>query len=145
MCNTREGFVKLARIKVPNTSKALTDMGLSLEECEQECLRNCSCTAYSSTHESKGIGCLRWHRELVDTRTFSNVGQDLYIHVDVVVVGIVYSFSKLHLLVFLTSYNVFGFTKYVTLPNTCPVVMPNANDEIFFLWSLRVLTCFTLS
>ena len=119
-CNTGEGFVKLAHVKVPDTSEALVNMSLSLEECEQECLRNCSCTAYSSTYEGEGIGCLRWHGELVDTRTFPNVGQDLYIRVDAVVLGIFYSFTKLHLLVFLTSYNVFEFTKYVTLPNTCP-------------------------
>nr|POE93116.1 g-type lectin s-receptor-like serine/threonine-protein kinase rks1 [Quercus suber] len=81
------GFVKLARMKVPDTSKALVDMSISLEECEQECLRNCSCTAYSSTHESEGIGCLRWHGELVDTRTFSDARQDLYIHVDAVVLA----------------------------------------------------------
>ena len=125
--------MKSARMKVPDTSKALADMNLSLEECEQECLRNCSCMPYSSTHESEGIECLRWHGELVDTRTFSNVGQDLYIRVDAIVQGIVYSFTKLHLFVFLTSYNVFEFNKYVTLPNTCPVVMPNASDENFVL------------
>ena len=119
-CNTGEGFVKLAHVKVPDTSKALVNMSLSLEECERECLRNCSCTAYSSTYEGEGIGCLRWHGELVDTRTFPNVGQDLYIRVDADVLGIFYCFTKLHLLVFLTSYNVFEFTKYVTLPNTCP-------------------------
>ena len=133
VCNIGEGFMKSARMKVPDTSKAFADMNLSLEECEQECLRNCSCMPYSSTHESEGMECLRWHGELVDTRTFSNAGQDLYIRVDAIVQGIVYSFTKLHLFVFLTSYNVFEFNKYVTLPNTCPVVMPNASDENFVL------------
>ena len=55
VCITGEGFVKLARMKVPDTSKALANMSLSLEECERECLRNCSCTTYSSTCESEGI------------------------------------------------------------------------------------------
>ena len=105
-------------------------MSLSLEECEQECLRNCSCTAYSSTYESEGIGCLRWHGELVDTRTFSDVGQDLYIRVDAVLLGIFYFFTKLHLLVFLTSYNIFEFTKYVESSKTCKNTFERLDPQI---------------
>ena len=87
-CKSGEGFVKLAYVKVPDTSIAHVDMSLSLKECEQECLRNCSCTAYTSAYESEGgIGCLTWHADLVDVRTFSNEGQDLYIRVDAVVLG----------------------------------------------------------
>nr|POF00745.1 g-type lectin s-receptor-like serine/threonine-protein kinase [Quercus suber] len=87
-CKSEEGFVKLASVKVPDTSVAHVDMSLSLKECEQECLRNCSCTAYTSADESEeGIGCLTWHGDLVDIRTFSNGGQDLYIRVDSVVLG----------------------------------------------------------
>nr|POF03120.1 g-type lectin s-receptor-like serine/threonine-protein kinase rks1 [Quercus suber] len=87
-CKSEEGFVKLASVKVPDTSVAHVDMSLSLKECEQECLRNCSCTAYTSADESEeGIGCLTWHEDLVDIRTFSNEGQDLYIRVDSVVLG----------------------------------------------------------
>jgi hypothetical protein len=87
-CRSGEGFVKLARVKVPDTSIARVDMSLSLEDCEQECLRNCSCMAYSSAHETRGgIGCLSWHGDLMDIRTFANGGQDLYIRVDAVVLG----------------------------------------------------------
>uniref|UniRef100_A0A2N9HI57 Receptor-like serine/threonine-protein kinase n=1 Tax=Fagus sylvatica TaxID=28930 RepID=A0A2N9HI57_FAGSY len=86
-CNSGEGFVKLARVKVPDTSVARANMSLSLEECE-ECLRNCSCMAYTSANVSMGgIGCLTWHRDLVDTRSYSNEGQDLYIRVDAIVLG----------------------------------------------------------
>ncbi|KAL4628638.1 hypothetical protein ACB092_05G254500 [Castanea dentata] len=85
-CNNGEGFVKLAHVKVPDTSIAHADMSLSLTECEQQCLRNCSCMAYASANESEGgIGCLTWHGNLVDTRTYSDTGQDLYIRVDAVV------------------------------------------------------------
>nr|XP_023920000.1 G-type lectin S-receptor-like serine/threonine-protein kinase At1g11410 isoform X1 [Quercus suber] len=87
-CKSKEGFVKLAHVKVPDTSIAHVDMSLSLKECEQECLRNCSCTAYTSADESEGgIGCLTWHGDLVDVRTFSDEGQDLYIRVDAVVLA----------------------------------------------------------
>ncbi|KAM4102017.1 hypothetical protein ACB094_05G191000 [Castanea mollissima] len=88
ICKSGEGFVKLARVKVPDTSIAHVDMSLSLKECEQECLRNCSCAAYTSVEESEeGIGCLTWHGDLIDIRTFSNEGQDLYIRVDLVVLA----------------------------------------------------------
>ena len=87
-CKSGEGFIKLAHVKVPDTSIAHVDMSLSLKECEQECLRNCSCTAYTSAYESEGgIGCLTWHGDLADVRTFSDEGQDLYIRVDAVVLG----------------------------------------------------------
>jgi len=71
-CHSGEGFVKLVRVKVPDTSMASANMSLRLKECEQECLRNCSCTAYASADE-RGLGCLRWYGDLVDTRTFSDV------------------------------------------------------------------------
>ena len=49
--------------------------------------------AYASANESEGgIGCLTWQGDLVDTRTFPNGGQDLYIRVDAVVLGILKSF-----------------------------------------------------
>uniref|UniRef100_A0A2N9HI47 Bulb-type lectin domain-containing protein n=1 Tax=Fagus sylvatica TaxID=28930 RepID=A0A2N9HI47_FAGSY len=96
-CNSGEGFVKLARMKVPDTSVARANMSLSLKECEKECLRNCSCMAYTSADVSMGgIGCLTWHRDLVDTRSYSNEGQDLYIRVDAVVLAMrqsMYSYS----------------------------------------------------
>nr|XP_034906391.1 G-type lectin S-receptor-like serine/threonine-protein kinase RKS1 [Populus alba] len=80
-CRSGEGFIKLARVKVPDTSMASANMSLILKECEQECLRNCSCTAYASADE-RGLGCLRWYGELLDTRTFSDMGQEIYIRVD---------------------------------------------------------------
>uniref|UniRef100_A0A7N2MLV5 Receptor-like serine/threonine-protein kinase n=1 Tax=Quercus lobata TaxID=97700 RepID=A0A7N2MLV5_QUELO len=88
MCNNGEGFVKLAHMQVPDTSIAHANMSLSMKECEQKCLRNCSCMAYASANESVGgIGCLTWHGDLVDTRTSPEGGQDLYIRVDAVVLA----------------------------------------------------------
>ncbi|KAM3683598.1 hypothetical protein ACJW31_12G160400 [Castanea mollissima] len=86
MCNNGEGFVKLEQMKLPDTLIAHADMSLSMNECKQKCLRNCSCMAYASANESEGgIGCLTWQGNLVDTRTYPNEGQDLYIRVDAVV------------------------------------------------------------
>ncbi|XVF27763.1 hypothetical protein REPUB_Repub14bG0136800 [Reevesia pubescens] len=83
-CLNGEGFVKLARVKVPDTSEALVDMSLGLKQCEEKCLRNCSCVAYASAYSERegGIGCLTWNGDLVDARTYTDVGQDLYIRVD---------------------------------------------------------------
>ncbi|KAM3683589.1 hypothetical protein ACJW31_12G159600 [Castanea mollissima] len=86
MCNNGVRFVKLANMKVPDTSIAHADMSLSMQECEQKCLRNCSCMAYASANESEGgIGCLTWQGDLVDARTYPDLGQDLYIRVDAVI------------------------------------------------------------
>ncbi|KAK2631197.1 hypothetical protein EUGRSUZ_L03256 [Eucalyptus grandis] len=88
VCRSGEGFVKVARVKVPDTSKARANMSLNLKECKEECLRDCSCTAYASASESLGgSGCLTWHGNLVDTRTFADLGQDLYIRVDAIELG----------------------------------------------------------
>ncbi|KAI6703901.1 hypothetical protein NL676_013037 [Syzygium grande] len=85
LCRSGEGFVNVKRVKLPDTSTAHVDMSLSLKECEQECLRDCNCTAYSSANETMGeFGCLKWYGDLVVTREFSDMGQDLYVRVDAI-------------------------------------------------------------
>ncbi|CAI0468018.1 unnamed protein product [Linum tenue] len=80
-CRSGEGFVKVARVKVPDTKMARADMGLGLKACEEGCLSNCTCQAYTSADEN-GTGCLRWYGDLVDTRTYTNGGQDIYVRVN---------------------------------------------------------------
>ncbi|PRQ28612.1 putative protein kinase RLK-Pelle-DLSV family [Rosa chinensis] len=88
MCGNGEGFVKIVRVKIPESSMASVNINMSLKACEQECLRNCSCTAYSIADENKGgIGCVTWHGDLMDIRTFSNAGQDLYVRVNATVLA----------------------------------------------------------
>ncbi|EFH68896.1 hypothetical protein ARALYDRAFT_471270 [Arabidopsis lyrata subsp. lyrata] len=84
-CSEKDGFVKLKRMKIPDTSDASVDMNITFKECKQRCLRNCSCVAYASAyHESKrgAIGCLTWHSGMLDARTYLSSGQDFYIRVD---------------------------------------------------------------
>ncbi|GAV84007.1 S_locus_glycop domain-containing protein/B_lectin domain-containing protein/PAN_2 domain-containing protein [Cephalotus follicularis] len=84
-CTSGEGFVKLPRVKVPDTSMAGVDMSLGLKECEEKCLRNCSCMAYASAYyegNKGGVGCLTRYGDLVDARTYSNFGQEIYVRVD---------------------------------------------------------------
>ncbi|KAK8612535.1 hypothetical protein V6N13_092648 [Hibiscus sabdariffa] len=83
-CRKGEGFVKVEHAKVPDTSAARVDMSIGLKQCRVECLRECSCVAYASAYAETdgGIGCLTWHGDLVDARTYTDAGQDLYIRVD---------------------------------------------------------------
>ncbi|XP_058189321.1 G-type lectin S-receptor-like serine/threonine-protein kinase RKS1 [Rhododendron vialii] len=85
MCGNGEGFVKVANVKIPDTSKAHVQMSLSVQECKEECLGNCSCLAF--TNEAKGAAmanCFTWHENLMDVRRFPNGGMDLYVRVDAV-------------------------------------------------------------
>ncbi|CAL1397658.1 unnamed protein product [Linum trigynum] len=77
-----DGFVKLGNAKVPDTTTAQLNADMDLSRCEQECLRNCSCTAYASSNLTSGVGCILLNGDLVDTRVFTGGGQDLYVRVD---------------------------------------------------------------
>ncbi|KAG5539474.1 hypothetical protein RHGRI_019875 [Rhododendron griersonianum] len=92
MCINGEGFVKVANAKIPDTSKARVWMGLSVHECKDKCLRNCSCLAYTSTAEGGARAiCVTWYENLMDVRSyvrrFSESGLDLYVRVDAVELG----------------------------------------------------------
>ncbi|KAF8411267.1 hypothetical protein HHK36_003814 [Tetracentron sinense] len=83
-CGNEEGFLKLAR----DTSISLVDTSLSLKECENECLSNSSCLAYTNANfNGRGSGCITWYGELMDIRQFTEGGQDLYVRVDSIELG----------------------------------------------------------
>ncbi|WJX46314.1 hypothetical protein P8452_33129 [Trifolium repens] len=94
-CGNGEGFVKVQSLKVPDTSVAVAKGGLSLEECDKECLRDCSCTAYAVADVRKGgSGCLTWHGNLTDIQKLTDQGQDLFLRVDKVELADYYKKSK---------------------------------------------------
>uniref|UniRef100_A0A7N2LTY1 Receptor-like serine/threonine-protein kinase n=1 Tax=Quercus lobata TaxID=97700 RepID=A0A7N2LTY1_QUELO len=69
MCGNGEAFVKVELLKGPDSYNAVwMDMSMSSSECEQACLRNCSCTAFVSMNDidRKGTSCLAWYGELID-------------------------------------------------------------------------------
>ncbi|KDP30509.1 hypothetical protein JCGZ_16689 [Jatropha curcas] len=79
-CNRGEGFVKHTGKKMPDTSGSWFDRRMSLKECEEMCLKNCSCVAYANTDiTGGGNGCLLWFSDLIDLREFIDTGQDLYV------------------------------------------------------------------
>ncbi|XP_065877252.1 G-type lectin S-receptor-like serine/threonine-protein kinase RKS1 isoform X2 [Euphorbia lathyris] len=88
LCNSGEGFLKVEHVKFPDTSSAaLLRINISHLECERECLRDCSCSAYASVvNNESGNECLTWHGELIDTvdHMDSNGGFDMYVRVDAI-------------------------------------------------------------
>ncbi|KAH7833811.1 hypothetical protein Vadar_009908 [Vaccinium darrowii] len=85
MCGNGEGFVKVANAKIPDTSQARVWMSLSVPECKEECLRNCSCLAYATESEGgERANCFTWYENLMDVRSFPKGGLDLYVRVDAI-------------------------------------------------------------
>ena len=81
-CEKGEGFLKLEGVKLPDLVQYWLNKSMSLEECEAECLKNCSCTAYANSDiRNGGSGCLMWFGDLIDIREFIDEEgeQDFYI------------------------------------------------------------------
>ncbi|OAY26069.1 hypothetical protein MANES_16G019000v8 [Manihot esculenta] len=84
-CENGDGFLKVEHVKVPDTTAATwVAMGMTHLDCEHECKKNCSCSAFSSIPiAGKGTGCLAWYGDLMDIIDLSDYsGYDLYIRVD---------------------------------------------------------------
>ncbi|VVA34786.1 PREDICTED: G-type lectin S-receptor [Prunus dulcis] len=69
-----DGFVGLRCAKLPDFAD-LVVRG-SDENCEEICLKNCSCTAYAFV---QGIGCMIWTEDLLDVQKFTKGGNTLNI------------------------------------------------------------------
>ncbi|CAN0924208.1 G-type lectin S-receptor-like serine/threonine-protein kinase RKS1 [Linum grandiflorum] len=84
VCGKGEGFVRVRNVKIPDTSEAVwVDQGLNKVNCEEECRKNCSCSAYTTANiVGKGTGCLTWHGELMDTARYPTPDPEIYVRVD---------------------------------------------------------------
>ncbi|XP_028797563.1 G-type lectin S-receptor-like serine/threonine-protein kinase At4g27290 [Neltuma alba] len=81
-CNSIDGFRKYSGVKLPDTSSSQFNKTMNLEECQQLCLRNCSCTAYANLDiRDRGSGCLLWFKDLIDMKQLMQGGQDIFIRV----------------------------------------------------------------
>ncbi|GFP80333.1 g-type lectin s-receptor-like serine/threonine-protein kinase at4g27290 [Phtheirospermum japonicum] len=80
-CRGGDMFLKYSGIKMPDARNCtVNDQITLLSECEEECLRNCSCTAYTVLDIREAVsGCLFYHGDLIDIRVMAQGGQDLYI------------------------------------------------------------------
>ncbi|XP_017978702.1 PREDICTED: G-type lectin S-receptor-like serine/threonine-protein kinase At4g27290 isoform X1 [Theobroma cacao] len=81
-CSSATKFFKFTGLKLPDHSEILdSNSMMSRSECEQACLRNCSCVAYAKVEVS---GCVMWFGSLIDVRQYSReeYGKDLYVRMD---------------------------------------------------------------
>ncbi|XP_062016082.1 G-type lectin S-receptor-like serine/threonine-protein kinase RKS1 [Rosa rugosa] len=82
-CGNGDGFVNVARVSCPDASIASRlRTGMSAKECEQDCLRNCSCTAYMTIDNEGLVDCLTWYDDLMDILEFTEFGHDYRVRVD---------------------------------------------------------------
>lgn len=77
-CRQGGGFIKVTGLKLPDTSNATVDQNMSLNDCRDRCLKNCSCMAFSTFYED-GNACVTWYGNLIDIREYVDRGQDLYV------------------------------------------------------------------
>nr|GMD04545.1 G-type lectin S-receptor-like serine/threonine-protein kinase At4g27290 [Ipomoea batatas] len=79
-----DGFMRLAMMKWPDHSSSLGNM--TFQECQMECSKNCSCTAFAYANFSSDsvANCINWFDDLVDLAhnyAAGGFGQDLYVRV----------------------------------------------------------------
>ncbi|PKU78131.1 Receptor-like serine/threonine-protein kinase SD1-8 [Dendrobium catenatum] len=82
--NETDEFLVVRGTTLPDTTEAVADMSLGLDECKTKCLMNCSCKAYASVYLNGGggIGCIIWMTEIKDLRTSADDRQqDLFIRI----------------------------------------------------------------
>lgn len=83
-CREGEDFVKLAGVKLPDFLNFSINKTMGLKQCRTECLKNCSCSAYTNLNISSGSGCLMWFGDLVDIKELiikNDSKQDLHIRI----------------------------------------------------------------
>ncbi|KAL2496103.1 G-type lectin S-receptor-like serine/threonine-protein kinase [Forsythia ovata] len=88
-CQNGDGFVKVGA-NFPDMSQSQLNTSMSLNECQSQCSKSCSCTAYATLFISDGVsGCLMWFGDLIDIReppgADSNI--NIYIHLPVSELG----------------------------------------------------------
>uniref|UniRef100_A0A5B7CD00 Receptor-like serine/threonine-protein kinase n=1 Tax=Davidia involucrata TaxID=16924 RepID=A0A5B7CD00_DAVIN len=77
-----DGFLEVERVKLPDYADSV--VADNTEECQNECLKNCSCNAYAFVD---GIQCLIWSGDLVDVEQFEEDGGTLHVRVAISELG----------------------------------------------------------
>ncbi|KAK3043149.1 hypothetical protein RJ639_000038, partial [Escallonia herrerae] len=105
-CQKGEGFVTLGDLKLPDLVNFSLNKGMNLDQCREECLKNCSCTAFAnSDFRTGGGGCLLWVGDLIDIREYSesSSNQDLYLRVPSSELGLKKKRRRLELIIVVIS------------------------------------------
>ncbi|PIN00684.1 Non-specific serine/threonine protein kinase [Handroanthus impetiginosus] len=84
-CQKDEGFLKIERVKFPDPLEYKMKTNMSIDDCRDECFKNCNCTAYANINISNvRSGCLMWFGDLIDVKKFtmeSNPDDNFYLRV----------------------------------------------------------------
>ena len=97
-CKSGDQFTKLEDFKAPDLLEVSLNEIMILNQCQAECLKNCTCRAYANSKlRGGGSGCLMWFGDLIDLRKLiSNfTGQTVYIRVSASEQGTILAFWKL--------------------------------------------------
>ncbi|CAK9138694.1 unnamed protein product [Ilex paraguariensis] len=127
-----DGFLGIEGVKLPDFMDGSESNN---EECEEKCLRNCSCNAYAFV---SGINCMLWSGDLVDIQSFDEGGNTLYLRLPK---------SELGKLTFISLCFVRTMIQFYSLSQVCFAVRIYLRNcqmvfIIFFLFGLVVLGCF---
>lgn len=77
-CDRTDGFKKFSMMKQPDN--AIRTVNISRGECEDQCLRNCSCTAYAYANVTEElVNCLNWYGPMIDLVHNNYTATDLYV------------------------------------------------------------------
>jgi hypothetical protein len=78
-CAAGDGFLQLVDMKMPDLIQyRISTESMTTDECRRECLRNCSCTAYSNPDSTgRKNGCLLWFEDLIDLRRLQQNGSEI--------------------------------------------------------------------
>ncbi|KAM1150123.1 hypothetical protein ACFXTH_030722 [Malus domestica] len=76
----KDEFLIFDGFKLPDTTNSWVDKSMNLKECRDKCLKNCSCTAYTSSDIGGGSGgCTIWFGDLIDIKQVPVAGKEIYI------------------------------------------------------------------
>lgn len=67
-CQKEDGFLKVKGLKFPDSLNFRLNTSMSIGECRDKCLMNCTCSAYADPYFKNETSCLMWFGELIDTR-----------------------------------------------------------------------------
>ncbi|XP_022927519.1 G-type lectin S-receptor-like serine/threonine-protein kinase At4g27290 isoform X3 [Cucurbita moschata] len=74
-CRAGEGFKKISDVKLPESTGNLVKIKVDIQNCEKECLNDCSCLAYGTLDlPNVGPTCVTWFDRLLDVRRVRDPG-----------------------------------------------------------------------
>ncbi|KAL6311002.1 hypothetical protein AAG906_022522 [Vitis piasezkii] len=107
-----QGFIKLRGVKLSDLLKFWENTSMTGKECEVECLKSCSCTAYTNSNISRGgSGFFIWFGDLIDIREFiQDIEQLVYIRIPASELELMgdSSIKKHHLVILVVALMAFG-------------------------------------